>query len=447
MRSLRVSVSWLIFSLLAGCASYTPLPLPTRPDLASTAAALTVPVTAFDTPGVHITRVDLAEPLDADAIAALAVLNNPSLSALRAQRGVAAAQSYAAGLLPWPQIALGASRPAPTGAGLHPGWSVSVSEAFAALLQHAEADRAARADETRVRLNVVWNEWQVAQQARLLYAAIEHDSAQLKALQPLLQLYAGRARAGHAAFLAGGLSRADVTAAEAAYTQLLTRADTLKLARTKSLAALTGLLGLAPHIPIKLALDDHPIAVSVKALPAALAALPHRRPDLMALAANYRRADARLRQAVLAQFPLIGVTVSRERDTEGVISNGLSLTFNLPFLNAARGRVAVARATRQSLHAAYQARLDAAVTEVASLSDAETTLHTALVHMRQRVRARAAPTDAQPGTVSFTALATYLTQRRQMRDELASLRYTLDQTTIALDTLLGMPLGQAPAAA
>ncbi len=442
MRFERASLLLLILSALAGCASYTPLLLPTRPDLASISTALTVPVTAFDAPGVHVTRVDLDQPLNAAAIAALVVLNNPALRAMRASRGVAAAQSYAAGLLPWPQIGLGVSRPAHGGAGLHTGWSVSVGEAFAALLQHADAERAARADETRVRLDVVWNEWQVAQQARLLYAAIERDSVRLTVLQPLLELYAERARAGHAAFLAGGLSRATVSAAGAADTQLLAQADTLELARAKNLAALTALLGLAPHTPLKLALDDHPSVVNAKILPGALAALPHRRPDLIALAATYRSADARLRQAVLAQFPLIGVSLSRERDTEGVISNGLSLSFNLPFLNAARGQVAVARATRQSLHDVYQARLDAAATKVASLSDAATYVHAALVHMQQTVSVREEPTDTQPGTVPFNVLAAYLAQRRQMEDELASLRYTLDQTTIALDTVLGMPMGQ-----
>ncbi|MGH8321550.1 MAG: hypothetical protein ACRESX_03445, partial [Gammaproteobacteria bacterium] len=265
----------------------------------------------------------------------------------------------------------------------------------------------------------------------------------LTVLQPLLELYAERARAGHAAFLAGGLSRATVSAAGAADTQLLAQADTLELAHAKNLAALTGLLGLAPHTPLKLALDDHPTVVDAKTLPGAIAALPHRRPDLMALAAVYRSADARLRQAVLAQFPLIGVSLSRERDTEGVISNGLSLSFNLPFLNAARGQVTVARAMRQSLHDAYQARLDASATEVTSLSDAANHLHAAFVQMQQTVSVRDEPTDTQPGTVSFNVLAAYLAQRRQMEDELASLRYTLDQTTIALDTVLGMPMEHA----
>ncbi|MGH8293330.1 MAG: TolC family protein [Gammaproteobacteria bacterium] len=443
MRFGRASLLLLILSALTGCASYTPLSLPTQPDLASIVTVLTVPVTAFDTPGVQVTRVDLRQPLNAAAVAALAVLNNPVLRAMRASRGVAAAQSYAAGLLPWPQIGLGASRPAPGGAGLHAGWSVSVGEEFAALLQHADAEKAARADEMQVRLDVVWNEWQVAQQARLLYAAIEHDAAQLTALQPLLALYADRARAGHTAFLAGALSRATVSAADAAYTGILAQADTLELARAKHLAALTGLLGLAPHTPLRLALDDHPAVMDAKILPGALGALPHRRPDLMAFAAAYRSADARLRQAVLTQFPLIGVSLSRERDTEGVISNGVSLTFNLPFLNAARGQVAVARATRQSLHDAYQARLDAAVTEVASMSDAETYLHAALVRMQHTVSVREEPTDTRPGMVPFDMLAAQLTQHRQMEDDVANLRYTLDQATIGLDTVLGMPLGHA----
>lgn len=433
----------LLLMILAGCASYTPLPLPTHPDLDSSTAALSVPAKAFDTPGVHVTHVDLAQPLDAADVAVLAVLNNPALSALRSERGLATAQSYAAGLLPWPQIELSTRRPAPGGTGLHAGWSLSLSAAFASLLQHSDAEQAAAAHETQVRLNVLWNEWQVAQQARLLYAKIEYESAQLENTRPLLALYAERAHASHAAFRSGGLSRAEVTSADTAYNQLLTQADTLTLNRNKNLAALTALLGLAPHTPIRLALGDHPTPVNTQALPVALAALLHRRPDLMALAAAYHSADARLRQAVLAQFPLIGVSLSRERDTEGVISNGLSVTLTLPFLNDARGQVAVAQATRQNLHAIYQARLDATVSEAASLGDAENALRSILARVQRSSPALAAPTDIRPGAVPAGKLATYLANRRQAHDELAGLRYTLDQTTIALDTLLGMPLEAA----
>jgi len=149
MRSPAITVPILLLSALAGCATYTQLPLPTQPNLVSSPAMLTAPVTAFDTPGAHVIHVDLTKPLDAAAVAALAVLNNPTLSVLRAQQGVATAQSYAAGLVPWPQIGLGVSHPAPESAGLHTGWSASVSEAFAALLQHADAEDAARVALTR----------------------------------------------------------------------------------------------------------------------------------------------------------------------------------------------------------------------------------------------------------------------------------------------------------
>jgi outer membrane protein TolC len=441
MWCVRVSLLLLIIMLLAGCTTYTPLPLPVRPDLASNAAALIVPVTAFDTPGIHVTRINIAQPLDASAVAALAVLNNPALIATRAQHGVVVAQSYAAGLLPWPQIMLGASRPSPASVGLHNGWSLALGEDFAALLQHADAEAAAHADETRVRLDMVWDEWQVAQQARLLYAAIEDDAAQLNALHPLLDLYAERARSSRTAAIAGTLPRAAVTAAEAAYSMLLAHADSLQTQREKTLAALTGLLGLAPHTTLRLALNDHPNAVDTAALRVALAALPNRRPDLMAFAAGYRSADARLRQAVLAQFPLIGVSLNRKRDTEGVMSNGLSLTLNLPFLNGTRGQIAVASATRRFLHAAYQARLDSAVIEASALGDEVQRLSASLARVQRAAQAISSFNDAVPGTVPFDALEAYATQRMQMADAIATLRHALDETSIALETLLGMPIG------
>ncbi|MGH8279299.1 MAG: TolC family protein [Gammaproteobacteria bacterium] len=433
---------WFLLTglLLAGCASYSPLPLPAHAKLAATAAALVVPTGAFDTPGVHLTHVNLERPLDATAVAALAVLNDPALVAARAERGVDAAQSYAAGLLPWPQISLGKGRPDPAGAGLANPWSLSVEENIAALLQHGAIERGAQASQMRVRLDVIWDEWQVAQQARLLYADIEASTAERKALQPLAELYAAHLRAARSGAAQGHLPENAVVSAQANYVALVAELSGLQVQEHKDKAALRGLLGLALDAPLRLALDDHSALPDAHSLQEALAALPHRRPDLMALAATYKSADERLHQAIAAQFPLIGVSIHRERDTDGVISNGLSLTLNLPFLNGARGRVAVARATRQSLHATYQARIDEAVTEVTALSGVAASLQAELVHLQHTLGRLPPVAESARGNVPFNTLAAYVAERGQIVAGIARLHGTLDQTVIALDTLLGMPL-------
>ncbi|MDE2139372.1 MAG: TolC family protein [Gammaproteobacteria bacterium] len=440
MHSWRIPLLLLTDLVLAGCATYSSLPLPQHAKLAASTRALTAPVTAFETPGVRAARVDLRRPLDATAVATLAVLNDPMLSAMRTEAGVAAAQSYAAGLLPWPQITLGAGRPDPAGTGLSNPWSLSLEQNVAALLQHGAIKHAAQASQARVQLDVIWDEWQVAQQARFVYADIEADVAERAALQPLVALYAVHLKAAQAGVAQGRVPQSAALEAKATYASFVTQLNALQLRHDKDMAVLRGLLGLAPQAPLKLALDDHPSLMDTKNLREALAALPHRRPDLMALAAAYKNADERLRQAVAAQFPLIGVSIHRERDTEGVISNGLSLTLNLPFLNGARGEVAVARATRQTLHATYQARLDEAVTETTALSEEAASLQRQIVRLRQTLGQLPPAPKTTLGNVTFNILAAYLTQRNQIAAQIARLHCDLDQATIALDTLVGMPL-------
>src|SRR6185437_7908078 len=61
------------------------------------------------------------------------------------------------------------------------------------------------------------------------------------------------------------------------------------------------LLGLAPSAPLDLVGAPYEVDPDTAQLAAALADLPKRRPDLLALQAGYRAQEARLRGAILAQ--------------------------------------------------------------------------------------------------------------------------------------------------
>lgn len=435
-------ISLLVVVLsVAGCASYKPLPLARHARAAASLEELTMPTSAFKTPGLHAIRVDPNRPLNADAIAALAVLNDPVLVAVRAKLGVVTAQSYAAGLLPWPQISLGAGRASPSGPGLSGIWSAALDQSVAELLQHHARVMGARASEKQVRLDVIWDEWQVAQRARLLYADIELISVEQNALKPLVRLYQGELKAAQEAVVRHAVSQSAAMQVQAAGTAVVARLDSLDLKRDRDVDKLRRLLGLSPHALLRLALDDHPPTPRERTVSAAIAALPARRPDLMALAAAYGHSDERLRQAVLSQFPLIGISVARKRDTGGVVSNDLSLTFDLPFFNDARGAVAEARASRLALHDAYAARLDDAATEAFSLSDEARHVQRTLARLRESlVKLAAVPEDAALGDLSFDTMAAYVQRKAQIATTVAQLQYSLDRANIALDTVLGMPL-------
>ncbi len=88
--------------LMAGCAGYSPKPLPQEFSL-SPSVVSTGPAGAPE--GLEEKMLTL------DQVASLAVRDNPDLKAKQEQLGVAGARLYSAGLLPDPQISAGLDFP------------------------------------------------------------------------------------------------------------------------------------------------------------------------------------------------------------------------------------------------------------------------------------------------------------------------------------------------
>src|SRR4051812_10954481 len=114
----RAILSWASLVIVASCASYQAQPLPKPADAAHPAeipaAPLNVePPAARAHPPIARTplKVNLADGLDADEGAVLAVLLNPELNALRATRGTSEAQILEAGILPNPVFAAEVTQP------------------------------------------------------------------------------------------------------------------------------------------------------------------------------------------------------------------------------------------------------------------------------------------------------------------------------------------------
>ena len=90
--SARICLMWASVTvvLLQGCQSYAPLPLNQQARLAD-----------------HLSDLEFGsapQPLSIDAVSLLAATNNPDLRAVRAERGIAAAQVLQAGILPNPSL-------------------------------------------------------------------------------------------------------------------------------------------------------------------------------------------------------------------------------------------------------------------------------------------------------------------------------------------------------
>lgn len=444
----------LAAALLAGCAVYHPQPLPTAPDLARRVPALKVAPGALHLPGLRPHPFDPAAPLDMTDVAILAALNNPQLQAARLQAGVARAQLFQARLLPDPQLSLNPDFTTNRGPGLTNAWSIGLAYDLKTLITRWSGVSAARAAAHQVDLDLLWKEWQVVQQARLLFIRAVEQEAQLKLLRRFQKLYADRYARSSRALRQGNLTLDVVGTDLTALLDANTRVNDLRRKLAETRQQLNVLLGLAPDAPLRLDRRIDLPAPTQAAVATALRELPERRPDLLALRAGYRSQEARVRQAVLAQFPALSVGVTRSRDNTGVHSTGLGITLTLPILNGNRGQIAIERATRARLRQEYQARLDAADAQVqllwtrhrllaAQLRTLQTNLP-ALESMASKAHRAYEARDIQ--ALVYLNLENTLLNKQL---EAVTLRESLWATRVALQTLLGTSWSAtaAPAAA
>ena len=425
--------------LLAGCQSYVPLPLGGAhpPD----AAALVGEAAAVRRPFLVPATIDLAQPLDPNAVATLAVVGNPDLKAQRARAGVSEAQAFAARLLPDPTFSIGASKVLSG-----PDPLLDLVSALGLDLQALRTRGArlaqARAQATQVRLDLAWAEWQAAGQARLQAARILAltrtlvlASASRNAQRSLLDR---TLRAGGRGDLPPDRLQAARVAAFGADEQLRTTERDLAAARFE----LARLIGLPPGTELRLATAllpaDPPAADTLYALAEA------NRSDLAALKSGYDAQEAAVRLAVLQQFPTLALTVNAARDSAGNSLLGPAIDFTLPLWNRNRGGIGVEQATRAALRAEYAARLAQTRAEIAAAVGgiAVATRQRAAVLADLPALRRFAEASRRAATRGDLAPATAETAEQAVRDKelvLAQAERDLAEQGIALELLTGTP--------
>jgi outer membrane protein TolC len=351
---------------LGACATYAPSELVKGPVLAASPERLTVDLSKLRPAPLRAHKFDPSDGLDPTEVAILAALNNPELRAKRAAADVAAAQAFAAGLLPDPQVTFSLDFPTNPAAGFTTAYNVAPSLDLMALITHSAALRAARASASKADLELLWAEWSTAQQARQLAVTALANEEKAKVLGALARRLGERSRQSKAAFDRGDLA-ASVTGADlAAMLDVEAVLATAQHDAAKARGDLNALLGLEPASMLNLVAAGAVVDPKATALDSALASLADRRPDLLALKAGYGAQDANLRKAILMQFPVVNLGFSHAGDTSAVVTNGVAATFTIPIFNRGRGEIKVQTATREQLRAEYQARLDQTVADAAA---------------------------------------------------------------------------------
>lgn len=435
----------LFLATLSGCASYRAMPLNTRPTLLHEVPHPVVDGGQMPLPELAAHPFNPGDGLDMTEVAMLAVVNNSDLKAARDERGIAKAQLMAAGILPNPQLTAGLDRPTNGGTGYMNAFNLGLSYDIITLITRNAALQVAGANSLKIDLSVLWQEWQVVQQARLFFVKSMEQEKLMKQLQSYRELFAARYRHAMQALQEGHLTIDVVSAELTALQDANTRINDLERRISKTRHDLNALLGLSPEVRLNLAGGiDLPEPDQAK-IETYLAQLPQRRPDLLALQAGYASREQRFRKAVLAQFPALNIGLTRARDTSGIYTSGIGVTLNLPLFDRNQGNIAIEKATRKRLYDEYQARLNEAYSQVKSLvaqlnlmSRQYKEVNSILPELEITVdRAKKALDAGNMEITAYTGLHAALLKKRL---EAITLEQTIFEQRVALQTLLGSEL-------
>lgn len=427
--------------VLSGCATYAGLPLGNG-EGAPGVAQLVAPASEMLLPAWKTHRFDPSDGLDVTETAMLAVVNSPELRLKRDAFGIARAQAFAAGLLPDPQLGLSADFPRHPTNGATTAYSLGLSEDISALLTRSSRKAAATSQARQVNLDLLWAEWQTVAQARLLFDQVQNLRAQQARLEPEQAALDALGGYIHAALQAGNLTYDSASAGLNAEADVHKRLADNAIALHQAEGDLHLLLGLAPDAPLDLVGPPYRVSPTRQALQAALNDLPRRRPDLLALQAGYASQQAKLRGAILAQFPALNIGFNTARDTSAVYTDGLSIGISLPLFDRNRGNIAIERATRLQLHDDYTARVLTTRNDIQRIDSDLATLDRQVAQLSVQAhrldRARTAAERAwRHGTLDWPTWLAIRSHALSADLDLLAARQERARQSIALEALLG----------
>jgi cobalt-zinc-cadmium efflux system outer membrane protein len=426
----------VIILLLGGCASYQPKPLPLSINLSQNVDQLR-----------KLTSVSRIVPeggLSLTEVAIFAVRNNPDLKAQRMQLGITRAQLFSVGLLPDPQLSANLDHPTGSVPGTVNAFGIGLGYDIIPLINRGARVDSAQQAEQQVRLDLLWQEWQVSQQARALAVRLAGERQQIALLQEMRDLYQERYQRSGEAVARGDLTLGVAGTDLAALLDTLSQINQLEQTSNDTRHALNLLMGLVPDAPLEIRLPPMPRLPDGQALSRELQTLPQRRPDLLALQTGYHSQEAKVRAAILSQFPSFSIGITRARDTGSLYTTGFNIGLNMPLFSGNRGAIAVERATREHLREEYQARLDQAAVDVDKLIRLQSIVAAQQMQLNEYVptlkemvdRGREAYQHGDIDALTFLNMENTWVSKRL---EQISLDQTQRNNLIALQTLLAMP--------
>lgn len=382
-----------VAAVLSGCTAYREMPLGKAIRSERLAAPnmerVRIRAAVLDHPLLKPVRFDERDGLSPDEAAVLAVLANPELRAVRDRRGIAASQLLQAGILPNPELGFSLETPISgnTGGqtnafGLDLSWDVH------SLVARSARVAAARAHAAAVDLEVAWQEWQVAEDAKRHLYRLAITEKQLAEATRLEKTFEDACNTTSCGVDSGALTALDLALAQTTLQEARIGVVHATSAVEMERQALNRTLGRPPEHKVKTQVE---LPTAFRREPPSSRELTkqveERRLDLQALRLGYQSQEARVRAAVRSQFPRISLGVSATRDTDRLGTAGPGITFELPFFDRGQGDIMIERATRRQLFDEYTARLFEARADIARIVAGLRSVHRRIAAVEKSIAA------------------------------------------------------------
>src|SRR6266446_5710474 len=388
-------------------------------------APVRIPAARFEHVSPGPLSLDPRTGIGPDEAATIALYSNPALRAIRDRRGLAVAQLIQARILP--NIVVSYARDYVTGgntAGAVTAYNFSAGWEFSALVPFLPKQTAARKNFRSVDLDVAWQEWQIAVNARTaVYRVLALDAQVVRAREATNGLQ-GSTDAMREAVNAHEKTVLELAAVESASQD--SRATMLSLEQEfeKQRLGLNKILGVEPDLKVVLHSGlSLPSRLAVPAQHDVADNLESRRLDLLGLQQGLQSQDATVRAAILAQFPKMSAAFVKASDTTNVHTTGFIVAVDVPIFGRNQGVIATERATRQRLldeynQRAFEARSDVAtaIADIRSLDRQVAAAEEALPLLEKLVSSAQAATEQRNADVLsyYTARSNLLQKRVQL---------------------------------
>jgi outer membrane protein TolC len=364
---------------------------------------------------------DLRHGIGPDEAALIATYLNPALQSARARRGLALAQVVQAGVLPNPQVTHSRDEVTNNVPGTFTAYNFSAGWEVTSLLPLLPRRTAARANLRSVDLDIAWNEWQIAETARLAVYRVIALRAQATSAREAAGQLAESAKTLKQALEAHEKTVIEYAAAEATSQDARAIALGLEQELARQELFLKRTLGLPAQAEVRLRPGiGLPPRLEVPSAAELEAGLEVRRLDLLGLQQGYLSQDATVRAEILKQFPRITLGFSKASDTSNVQTQGFAITAEVPIFDRNQGVLALERATRQKLLDEYHQRIfegrsdiATALADIRSLNRQISAAEAALPVFEKLVSsAEAAMQERNTDVLAFYSARSGLIQRR-----------------------------------